>query len=79
VTDYLRAPIASKDLPPAIPFIIGNEAAERFSYYGMRAVLVVFMTQYLLDSSGAANPMNVEEAICHGFFHDVDRHWQSYR
>jgi POT family proton-dependent oligopeptide transporter len=67
VTDYLRAPIASKDLPPGIPFIIGNEVAERFSYYGMRGVLVVFMTQYLLDSSGAANPMSEEEAK--GWFH----------
>ncbi|MCG7982279.1 MAG: POT family MFS transporter [Candidatus Thiodiazotropha lotti] len=67
MTDYLRAPLASKDLPPGIPYIIGNEAAERFSFYGMRAVLVVFMTQYLLDSSGAANPMNEEEAK--GWFH----------
>ncbi|MCG8124077.1 MAG: MFS transporter, partial [Candidatus Thiodiazotropha taylori] len=67
MTDYLRAPLASKDLPAGIPFIIGNEAAERFSFYGMRAVLVVFMTQYLVDSSGAANPMNEEEAK--GWFH----------
>ncbi|MCG7954938.1 MAG: POT family MFS transporter [Candidatus Thiodiazotropha endolucinida] len=67
MTDYLRAPLASKDLPAGIPFIIGNEAAERFSFYGMRAVLVIFMTQYLVDSSGAANPMNEEEAK--GWFH----------
>ncbi len=39
-------------MPKGIPFIIGNEAAERFSYYGMRTVLVIFMTQYLRDSSG---------------------------
>ncbi|MCH1922431.1 MFS transporter, partial [Shewanella sp. A3A] len=35
-------------MPPGIPFIIGNEAAERFSFYGMRTILVVFMTKYLL-------------------------------
>ena len=27
-------------MPPGIPFIIGNEFAERFSYYGMRGILV---------------------------------------
>jgi POT family proton-dependent oligopeptide transporter len=29
--------------PSAVPFIIGNEAAERFSYYGMRAILSTFL------------------------------------
>jgi len=33
--------------PPGLPHIIGNEAAERFSFYGMKAVLVVFMADYL--------------------------------
>ena len=44
---YLTAPRASKDLPKGIPYIIGNEAAERFSFYGMKGILVVFMTKYL--------------------------------
>ncbi|HTD17260.1 MAG TPA: hypothetical protein VK673_18895, partial [Chthoniobacterales bacterium] len=39
-------------MPPGVPYIIGNEAAERFSFYGMRAVLTVFMTKYLMDRSG---------------------------
>src|SRR3990172_3520495 len=44
---------ASSLPPPArfpfqFRFIIGNEACERFSYYGMRSILVVFMTQHLL-------------------------------
>jgi len=29
--------------PKAVPYIIGNEAAERFSYYGMRAILSTFL------------------------------------
>jgi POT family proton-dependent oligopeptide transporter len=29
--------------PSGIPFIVGNEAAERFSYYGMRAILYVYL------------------------------------
>lgn len=44
---YRTAPTASPNLPPGIPYIVGNEAAERFSYYGMNAVLAVFMTKYL--------------------------------
>jgi proton-dependent oligopeptide transporter, POT family len=48
--------------PPGLPYIVGNEAAERFSYYGMKAILVVFMTTYLLDSSGTLNTMSEGEA-----------------
>jgi POT family proton-dependent oligopeptide transporter len=29
--------------PPGIPYIVGNEAAERFSYYGMRQILYVYL------------------------------------
>lgn len=49
---YRTAPEVSEKMPKGIPFIIGNEAAERFSYYGMRTILVIFMTQYLRDASG---------------------------
>jgi proton-dependent oligopeptide transporter, POT family len=34
--------------PPQIKYIVGNEACERFSFYGMRSILVVFMTGHLL-------------------------------
>jgi len=51
-----------KTMPPGIPYIIGNEAAERFNFYGMRAVLVVFMTKYLMDRSGQPAPMNENDA-----------------
>ena len=54
-------------LPSGIPYIVANEAAERFSYYGMRAILVVFMTQYLTDSTGALAVMSEQEA--QGYFH----------
>ncbi len=36
-----------RQFPPQIKYIVGNEACERFSYYGMRAILVIFMVQYL--------------------------------
>jgi POT family proton-dependent oligopeptide transporter len=35
-------------LPKQIPYIIGNEACERFSFYGMRNVLTAFLTGSLL-------------------------------
>ncbi len=34
--------------PKQTKFIIGNEACERFSYYGMRSILIVFMTSRLM-------------------------------
>jgi len=64
---YLTAPVPSAEIPAGIPFIIGNELAERFSYYGMRAILVVFMTQYLMDADGKLAPMTSNEATA--YFH----------
>ena len=59
---YLTAPQKMSTMPPGIPYIIGNEAAERFNFYGMRAVLVVFMTQYLVNRSGAKDVMTENDA-----------------
>ena len=39
----MATPTTSDRMPPGIPYIIGNEGAERFSYYGMRAILKVYM------------------------------------
>ncbi len=33
--------------PPGVPYIIGNEGCERFSYYGMRSILTLFMAEVL--------------------------------
>src|SRR4051812_30754419 len=33
--------------PPGVPYIVGNEACERFSFYGMRAILYVHMVSLL--------------------------------
>src|SRR5215467_4399440 len=34
--------------PPGLAFLFATEMWERFSYYGMRALLVLYMTKYLL-------------------------------
>ncbi|KAI8521808.1 hypothetical protein Bbelb_015620 [Branchiostoma belcheri] len=33
--------------PGCVYFIVGNEFCERFSYYGMRAVLILYLTKFL--------------------------------
>ena len=59
---YQTSPPNLKGMPPGVPYIIGNEAAERFSYYGMKSVLTVFMAHYILDRSGVLAPMSPNEA-----------------
>jgi POT family proton-dependent oligopeptide transporter len=49
-------------MPGGIPYIIGNEAAERFSFYGMKSILFIFMTKYLMDSNGQLDVMTKEQA-----------------
>ncbi|MEZ4978609.1 MAG: hypothetical protein R2772_04860 [Chitinophagales bacterium] len=38
--------------PKGIPYIIGNEAAERYSFYGMKAILVIFLTIFIRNAAG---------------------------
>jgi POT family proton-dependent oligopeptide transporter len=59
---YLTAPVKTDKMPPGIPYIVGNEAAERFTFYGLRAILVVFMTTYLVNKTGQKAPMTPVEA-----------------
>src|SRR3954466_2521285 len=59
---YRTKPTDTAGMPPGIPYIVGNEAAERFTFYGLKGVLVIFMTKYLLGSGGVLAPMNHEEA-----------------
>ncbi len=64
---YLTAPLPIETMPPGVPYIIGNEAAERFCFYGMRTVLIIFMTKFLLDRQGHLAVMSDEEAK--GYYH----------
>ncbi|MEE2908469.1 MAG: POT family MFS transporter [Planctomycetota bacterium] len=60
---YRTAPLASKKLPTGLPFIVGNEAAERLSYYGMKALLPIFLTSYLMTAAGDGDQMTRTEMI----------------
>ena len=59
---YRTAPVPSTAMPRGIPYIVGNEAAERFSFYGMKTILMVFMTQFLLTSTGTPAYMTETQA-----------------
>ncbi len=70
--------------PSQIKYIIGNEAAERFSYYGMRSILVMFMVKYLMMAE------NQSKEIYHLFIganyfmpligaYIADRYWGKYK
>ncbi len=59
---YRTAPTPTTGMPSGVPYIIGNEAAERFSFYGMRAILYAFMTTALVTHEGAADLMSKPEA-----------------
>jgi POT family proton-dependent oligopeptide transporter len=89
---YLTAPVKNKGMPKGIPYIIGNEAAERFSFYGMRSVLMVFMTTYLIQPGGALDVYTDQEAkgwvhlfVASAYFFPVigaliaDAFWGKYR
>lgn len=41
-------------LPPQTKYIVGNEACERFSFYGMRSILTLYMVNMLAMSEQAA-------------------------
>jgi len=54
-------------MPPQVPYIIGNEACERFSFYGMRNILTVFLIDWLLKDHVAAQADR--EAAAKAVFH----------
>jgi POT family proton-dependent oligopeptide transporter len=37
----------SERMPSGIPYIVANEFAERFCYYGINSILAIYMTQFL--------------------------------
>ena len=49
-------------MPPGIPYIVGNELAERFSFYGMRSILLAYMTIYLCQPGGESDVFGDKEA-----------------
>jgi POT family proton-dependent oligopeptide transporter len=72
MTDAAFTPPAGKDIlghPRGLAYLVFAEAWERFSYYGMQALLVLYLTQYLLL------PGNIEAVAgyvpFHGFLQSI--------
>jgi proton-dependent oligopeptide transporter, POT family len=53
--------VNGRKFPAAVKYILGNEACERFSFYGMSTILVPYMQQYLNW------PRNRAEGVYHDF------------
>jgi POT family proton-dependent oligopeptide transporter len=54
--------------PSQIGYIVGNEACERYSYYGMRSILTVFMIQVLLmQETEATSTYHLFAGACYLF------------
>jgi proton-dependent oligopeptide transporter, POT family len=64
--------VKSNKMPAAIPYIVGNEAAERFNYYGLRAILTTFMVAQFYNPTGSTDPaiMQAAEATANAKTHD---------
>src|SRR5687767_12380215 len=54
-------------LPRQIPYIIGNEACERFSFYGMRNILTPFLVGTMLLYAPEAERAGIAKDVFHTF------------
>jgi POT family proton-dependent oligopeptide transporter len=54
-------------LPPQVPYIIANEACERFSFYGMRNILTPFLVGSLLTYLPQAERAGMAKEVFHTF------------
>lgn len=52
--------------PPQIKYIVGNEACERFSYYGMRSILAGYITGAVVQG-GLGQTVDTSTVIIHFF------------
>ncbi|HIK95909.1 MAG TPA: MFS transporter, partial [Planctomycetes bacterium] len=67
---FRSVPDETSSLPKGIKYIIGNEAAERFSFYGMRTILVVFMTKYLHYMTEGEVGTEMSDAKANEYYHN---------
>jgi proton-dependent oligopeptide transporter, POT family len=89
LTEVVAAPAVKPPIPRQIPYIIGNEGCERFSFYGMRNILTVFLVSSLLAHLPDADRAGAAKDVFHTFVIGVyffpllggwlaDRFWGKY-
>ncbi len=62
-----QTPSPAARLPRQIPYIIGNEGCERFSFYGMRNILTSFLVGTLLLYAPEAERATMAKDVFHSF------------
>ncbi len=83
-TQVMTGAITTEKYPSQIKYIVGNEACERYSYYGMRSILTIFLVQYLLlQKAEATSTYHMFAGACY-FFPVMgafisDRFWGKYK
>ena len=63
----LDPPDPKARLPRQVPYIMGNEACERFSFYGMRNILTPFLVSSLLLYAPEAERAGLAKEVFHSF------------
>jgi POT family proton-dependent oligopeptide transporter len=61
------AAAATERMPRQVPYIIANEAGERFSFYGMRNILTPFLVSTLLLYAPEAERAGIAKDVFHTF------------
>jgi POT family proton-dependent oligopeptide transporter len=56
----IQSEVTKTGMPKAVPFIIGSEIAERFSFYGLRSIMVTYMAVAFFNPT--LNPLLTAEA-----------------
>ncbi len=64
IPSAVPAEVKSDRFPPGVPYIVGNEGAERFSFYGMKAILKIYLIMLFVRfvDEKAADPVMMAEA-----------------
>jgi dipeptide/tripeptide permease len=58
----MQSEVKKTGMPAAVPYIIGNEAAERFSFYGIRAIMTTFLVAQFFNPTQNPELQAVAEA-----------------
>jgi POT family proton-dependent oligopeptide transporter len=68
MSEVAASAVTPARLPRQVPYIIGNEACERFSFYGMRNILVQFLvSSVILAYVPSADREGVAKDVFHSF------------
>lgn len=80
----MNTEVTKEKFPSQIKYIVWQEACERYSYYGMRSILVIFLVQYLLlTKTDATADYHLFAGACYLFpllgAYISDRFWGKYK